>query len=78
MCMTSCDHMHVCVCVCMCCVCECVYVCMCVCVYVCVCVCDRHTGTEVCRIFATAESIAFHIRNALGTVAGANFKGYNT
>ncbi len=25
---------------------------------------------EVCRIFATAECIAFHIRNALGTVAG--------
>ncbi len=35
-------------------------------------------GTEVCRIFATAECIAFHIRNALGIVAGANFKGHNT
>ncbi len=32
------------------------------------------TGTEVCRIFTTAECIAFHIRNALGTVAGANLK----
>ncbi len=38
----------------------------------------RRERTEVCRLFATAECIAFHIRNALGTVAGANFKGHNT
>ncbi len=38
---------------------------------------QKHDITEVCRIFATAECIAFHIRNALGTVAGANFKGHN-
>ncbi len=30
--------------------------------------------TEVCRIFATAECIAFHVRNALGTVAGVTSK----